>query len=179
MDVLIVYDGKRGPTATQMISFGQPFDPANGTAPARISFEKHYTDPAEVEKAFASHRPDVIVLSRYTSDRGQDWIRLCLQGLVMTVGSLVAYQIGGATALLTTLSSDNSTTTPESMAVIRSTSSEAALTLMNHVHCARLSGGRVSWVISLMTNMFGFPSTFCTLSMMSDEVPSPCSSSNT
>jgi glycosyltransferase involved in cell wall biosynthesis len=76
MDVLIVYDGKRGPTATQMISFGQPFDPANGTAPARISFEKHYTDPAEVEKAFASHRPDVIVLSRYTSDRGQDWIRL-------------------------------------------------------------------------------------------------------
>ena len=43
---------------------------------------------------------------------GPDWIRLCLQGLIMTVGSLVAYQIGesrggpvvGATALLTTLS---------------------------------------------------------------------------
>lgn len=35
---------------------------------------------------------------------GSDWIRLCLQGLIMTVGSLVAYQIGGATALLTTLS---------------------------------------------------------------------------
>jgi Ca2+-transporting ATPase len=42
----------------------------------------------------------------------KDWIRLCAQGLVMTVGSLVAYQIGnarggallGATMLLTTLS---------------------------------------------------------------------------
>jgi Ca2+-transporting ATPase len=41
-----------------------------------------------------------------------DWIRLCVQGAVMTVGSLVAYQIGdshdgpilGATMLLTTLS---------------------------------------------------------------------------
>ena len=41
-----------------------------------------------------------------------DWVRLCVQGAVMTVGSLVAYQIGeaqggavvGATMLLTTLS---------------------------------------------------------------------------
>jgi Ca2+-transporting ATPase len=41
-----------------------------------------------------------------------DWIRLCVQGLVMTVGALVAYQIGdaqggpevGATMLLTALS---------------------------------------------------------------------------
>ena len=41
-----------------------------------------------------------------------DWIRLCVQGAVMTVGSLIAYQIGddqdgaivGATMLLTTLS---------------------------------------------------------------------------
>jgi Ca2+-transporting ATPase len=41
-----------------------------------------------------------------------NWVRLCLQGLVMTAGALVAYQIGvaqgdavvGATALLTTLS---------------------------------------------------------------------------
>jgi len=43
---------------------------------------------------------------------GPDWVRLCLQGFIMTAGSLVAYQIGearggpvvGATALLTTLS---------------------------------------------------------------------------
>jgi len=43
---------------------------------------------------------------------GQDWARLCLQGFIMTAGSLIAYQIGesnggpivGATALLTTLS---------------------------------------------------------------------------
>jgi P-type Ca2+ transporter type 2C len=41
-----------------------------------------------------------------------DWVRLCIQGLVMTVGALVAYQIGdanggpevGATMLLTALS---------------------------------------------------------------------------
>jgi Ca2+-transporting ATPase len=49
---------------------------------------------------------DAPVLSR------SDWIRLCVQGAVMTVGSLVAYQIGdqmdnevvGSTMLLTTLS---------------------------------------------------------------------------
>jgi Ca2+-transporting ATPase len=49
---------------------------------------------------------DAPVLSR------SNWIRLCAQGFVMTVGSLVAYQIGahrggaplGATMLLTTLS---------------------------------------------------------------------------
>jgi len=43
---------------------------------------------------------------------GQNWVRLCLQGFIMTAGSLIAYQIGesrggpivGATALLTTLS---------------------------------------------------------------------------
>jgi P-type Ca2+ transporter type 2C len=43
---------------------------------------------------------------------GADWVRLCIQGAVMTVGALVAYQIGdaqggailGATLLLTTLS---------------------------------------------------------------------------
>jgi len=76
LHVLVVYDGRRGPTATQTISFGQPFDLANGEAPARISFEKHHTDAVEIDKAFDSHRPDLIVLSRYTSERGQDWIRL-------------------------------------------------------------------------------------------------------
>ena len=76
LDVLVVYDGKRGPTATQMISFGQPFDPSSGPRPAHVNFEKHYTDPAEVERAFASSRPQILVLSRYTSERGQDWIRL-------------------------------------------------------------------------------------------------------
>jgi P-type Ca2+ transporter type 2C len=34
----------------------------------------------------------------------RDWTRLGLQGLVMTAGSLVAYQLGGTTLLLTTLS---------------------------------------------------------------------------
>lgn len=73
---LIVSDGKRGPTATQMISFGQPFASASGTSPVSIVFEQHYTDAAEVEEAFAAHRPDLLVLSRYTSERGRDWIRL-------------------------------------------------------------------------------------------------------
>ena len=76
LNVLVVYDGKRGPTATQTISFGQPFELSQGEAPACISFEKHYTDAAEIERSFESHRPDLIVLSRYTSERGQDWIRL-------------------------------------------------------------------------------------------------------
>jgi glycosyltransferase involved in cell wall biosynthesis len=73
---LIVSDGKRGPTATQMISFGQPFDTARGAAPYRIGFERHYADVAEIHKAFATWRPDILVLSRYTSERGRDWIDL-------------------------------------------------------------------------------------------------------
>jgi glycosyltransferase involved in cell wall biosynthesis len=73
---LVVSDGKRGPTATQMISFGQPFASATEMSPCRIVFEQHYADPADIEKAFAAHSPDLLVLSRYTSDRGRDWIRL-------------------------------------------------------------------------------------------------------
>jgi len=76
LDVLVVYDGERGPTATQMISFAQPFDAVNESSPARISFEKHYSASREIEAAFAAHQPDVMVLSRYTSDRGEDWIRM-------------------------------------------------------------------------------------------------------
>ena len=74
--VLVVSDGKRGPTATQMISFGQPFSSASPTSPVRVVFERHYADAEEVENAFAAHGPDLLVLSRYTSDRGRDWIRL-------------------------------------------------------------------------------------------------------
>ena len=74
--VLIVSDGKHGPTATQMISFGQPFagDGENGSE--RIVFEKSYSKVADIEKAFAAHDADLLVLSRYTSARGTDWIRL-------------------------------------------------------------------------------------------------------
>ena len=74
--VLVVYDGKRGPTATQTISFEQPFARTNGIRDIRVSFEKHYTDAPEIERAFATQQPQLLVLSRYTSERGLDWIRL-------------------------------------------------------------------------------------------------------
>lgn len=73
---LIVSDGKHGPTATQMISFSQPFAGHSESGPVRIVFEKHYHQSADVEKAFAAHDADLLVLSRYTSERGTDWIRL-------------------------------------------------------------------------------------------------------
>lgn len=75
---LVVADGKKGPTATQAISFGQPFAAAP-TAPVRIAFEPHHTDVPQIETVFAAHHPDLLVLSRYTSERGRDWIRLARQ----------------------------------------------------------------------------------------------------
>jgi hypothetical protein len=72
---LIVCDGKDGPSATQMISFAQPF--ADGAeAPYRIALEKNHTEVSDVESAFAGHQPDLLVLSRCTSVIGRDWIRL-------------------------------------------------------------------------------------------------------
>jgi glycosyltransferase involved in cell wall biosynthesis len=72
---LVVCDGKQGPTATQMISFGQPFANAPDS-PFGIHFERNHTDAAEVEAAFNANHPDLIVLSRCTSPLGQEWIRL-------------------------------------------------------------------------------------------------------
>lgn len=72
---LVVCDGKQGPTATQMISFGQPFAGAPD-APVQIVFEKTYAEAAEVEGAFARQSPDLLVLSRCTSPLGADWTRL-------------------------------------------------------------------------------------------------------
>lgn len=72
---LIVCDGKKGPTATQMISFGQPFADAPD-APFRIAFERDLASPAEVDSAFACHAPAILVLSRYTSALGHEWIQL-------------------------------------------------------------------------------------------------------
>jgi hypothetical protein len=59
-----------------MISFGQPFDAARSQGSVRISFEKHHADSADVQKAFDAHQPRLLVLSRYTSALGRDWIRL-------------------------------------------------------------------------------------------------------
>lgn len=72
---LVVCDGKQGATATQMISFGQPFAEAPDS-PFQIRFERNHTDAAELHAAFAAHAPDLIVLSRCTSALGQEWIRL-------------------------------------------------------------------------------------------------------
>lgn len=72
---LVVYDGKSGPTATQMISFGHAFG-QTPDAPFRIAFEGHRVDAAEIEAAFDAQQPDVLILSRYTSERGSDWVAL-------------------------------------------------------------------------------------------------------
>jgi hypothetical protein len=73
--VVVVCDGK-GPTATQKISFGQPFASENGDAHVRVIFQQHHDDRADIHSAFAHHQPNLIVLSRYTSPRGSDWIDL-------------------------------------------------------------------------------------------------------
>ena len=74
--VLVAFDGRHGPTATQRISFGQPFDAAPGAAPVRIVFEQDPSGRDELAGIFAAHSPDLLVLSRYTSERGSEWIAL-------------------------------------------------------------------------------------------------------
>lgn len=78
LKALIVYDGKR-PTATQMISFGRPFETAGRSAEVTIQFQNHCPDLGAIQKVFAIQRPDLLVLSRYTSALGLDWIRIARQ----------------------------------------------------------------------------------------------------
>lgn len=72
--VLVASDTRRGPTATQKISFAQPLDDSDAAAPFTVSFETEHSDPAAISNAFASHDPDLLVLSRYTSSSGAEWI---------------------------------------------------------------------------------------------------------
>lgn len=74
--VLVVSDGKDGPTATQRISFGQPFGTDGSGLRAQVLFQKSVATPAAIERAFENQSPDVLVLSRYTSALGREWIRL-------------------------------------------------------------------------------------------------------
>jgi glycosyltransferase involved in cell wall biosynthesis len=74
--VLVVSDGKHGPTATQRISFGQPFETDGKGTSLRFIFQKQEVSSAAIERAFTVQNPDVLVLSRYTSELGSDWIRL-------------------------------------------------------------------------------------------------------
>lgn len=88
MRILVVGDGKRGPGATQVISFGQPFDPRDGPAPALVTFETDYPDADQVRIAFERHLPDVVILSRCTTARGLDWV-----GLARDAGLPVLFHI--------------------------------------------------------------------------------------
>jgi hypothetical protein len=72
--VLVVTDTRGGPTATQKISFSQPFDEPDSELHYCISFETERSEQATISNAFASHDPDLLVLSRYTSPAGLDWI---------------------------------------------------------------------------------------------------------
>jgi glycosyltransferase involved in cell wall biosynthesis len=74
MNILVVFDGRRGATATQKISFGQPFDSAPADFPVRIIFQGDLPTSAEIQSAFMKHGADVLVLSRYTSQLGAEWI---------------------------------------------------------------------------------------------------------
>lgn len=73
--LLVVCDGK-APSATQKISFGQPFSGGDGEREARIHFEPHHEQAKEITAAFEQLRPNVLILSRYTSPLGLDWIAL-------------------------------------------------------------------------------------------------------
>jgi glycosyltransferase involved in cell wall biosynthesis len=72
--VLVVTDSKGGPTATQKISFSQPFDDAGAAGTFQIIFAGEQPDEAAIASAFASQGADVLVLSRFTSAIGQEWI---------------------------------------------------------------------------------------------------------
>jgi hypothetical protein len=76
LNVLVVYDGKGAPSATQRISFGQPFATDVASSSIRISFEHDHENAPEIAAAFERHRPDLLVLSRYTSARGEEWIQI-------------------------------------------------------------------------------------------------------
>jgi len=72
--VLVVTDSRGGPTATQKISFSQPFNETSAESSFRIFFDTERSDRSAISKAFATHNPHLLVLSRYTSPAGLDWI---------------------------------------------------------------------------------------------------------
>ena len=84
LHVLVVSDGN-SPSATQRISFGQPFGDAGDDPAVRIRFEPHHEDVADIEAAFGRQRPDLLVLSRYTSPRGIDWIGLARDAAIPVI----------------------------------------------------------------------------------------------
>jgi glycosyltransferase involved in cell wall biosynthesis len=75
VQVLVVSDGKHGATATQEISFLRPFQ-HGGPHEISIGIEQDHSSVAKINEAFASQQPDVLILSRFTSARGRDWVTL-------------------------------------------------------------------------------------------------------
>lgn len=73
-NILVISDGKHGPGATQLISFGQPFSTSDGEAPVSISFETDQLDAAEIGRVLAQRSCDLLILSRCTSKQGVEWI---------------------------------------------------------------------------------------------------------
>lgn len=71
---LIVMDSKGGRTATQDISFAQPFEGAGGSSFC-IDFAVDDDGGGAIERAFELASPDLLVLSRYTAESGVDWIQ--------------------------------------------------------------------------------------------------------
>ena len=51
------------------------FDSANGPSPYKIAFEVAQSQQAEISQALEAHRPDLLILSRVTSESGRDWIK--------------------------------------------------------------------------------------------------------
>src|SRR6202007_192301 len=76
------------PTATQKISFSQPFDSAPDDCPVRITFQCDLSTRAEIQAAVMRHGADVLVLSRYTSQLGAEWI-----GAARSAGIPVVFHI--------------------------------------------------------------------------------------
>ena len=85
--VLVVTDSMRGPTATQKISFEQPFGIGNSSGYA-IDFESDRPNAAEIAAAFESRNADLLVLSRFTSASGLEWI-----GAARDAGVAVVFHI--------------------------------------------------------------------------------------
>jgi hypothetical protein len=82
--VLVVSDGKKGPSATQRISFGEPFahDPLERY---RIIFAGERPEGTEIAAAFEAIAPQLLVLSRSTSSAGAEWIKAAGEARVPVV----------------------------------------------------------------------------------------------
>ncbi len=65
------------PSATQKISFGQPFSSTENPSNVTISFACGKKEKTDIDTLLQTARPDLVVLSRYTDANGQYWIQRC------------------------------------------------------------------------------------------------------